>query len=73
VSFLHYVPDADRSFARAVDAGSSPLSPPIDMFWGDRWSLVVDPFGHQWQIATHVEDLSLDEMTTRMTASSEPA
>jgi len=40
----------------------------MDMFWGDRWSLVTDPFGHQWQIATHKEDLTEDEMRTRMAA-----
>lgn len=66
VSLLHYVADVDASFKRAVDAGAKAVSPPADMFWGDRWSLVEDPFGHQWQIATHKEDLSPEEMSKRM-------
>lgn len=66
VSLLHYVADVDASFKRAVDAGAKAVSPPADMFWGDRWSLVEDPFGHQWQLATHKEDLSPDEMSKRM-------
>ena len=40
--------------------------PPMDMFWGDRFSKVSDPFGHQWSIATHVEDVSPEEMPKRM-------
>ncbi len=44
------------------------MAPPVDMFWGDRWSLVADPFGHQWQIATHKEDLTQEEMQARMAA-----
>jgi PhnB protein len=70
VSFMHYVEDADRAFAHAVAAGATGVAPPMDMFWGDRWSLVADPFGHQWQIATHKEDLTPEEMQTRMAAMS---
>ena len=70
VSFMHYVEDADQAFAHAVAAGATGVAPPMDMFWGDRWSLVADPFGHQWQIATHKEDLTPEEMQTRMAAMS---
>jgi PhnB protein len=68
VSFMHYVDDTDRAFAHAVEAGATVLAPPVDMFWGDRWSLVADPFGHQWQIATHKEDLTHEQMQARMAA-----
>jgi len=57
-ALMHYVKDCDAVFARAVAAGAKPLSPPADMFWGDRYSQVVDPFGHRWGIATHTADLS---------------
>jgi PhnB protein len=42
--------------------------PPTDMFWGDRYSKITDPFGHEWSIATHIEDLSEQEMSERSTA-----
>ncbi len=56
------VPDVDASFKQVVDAGATPMMPPADMFWGDRYGVVVDPFGHQWSIATHIKDLSHDEI-----------
>jgi uncharacterized glyoxalase superfamily protein PhnB len=60
---LHlYVPDADASFARALSAGATVAMPLMDMFWGDRYGQVRDPFGHVWSIATHKEDLSPEEM-----------
>ena len=63
---LHlYVPDVDASFAKAVAAGATVAMPPMDMFWGDRFGKVTDPFGHHWSIATHVEDLSPEEMCKR--------
>ena len=68
VSFMHYVEDADLAFAHAVEAGATAVAPPVDMFWGDRWSLVTDPFGHQWQIATRKDDLTKEEMQARMAA-----
>jgi PhnB protein len=68
VGLMHYVEDVDDVFARATDAGAKPVAAPSDMFWGDRWSLVEDPFGHQWQIATHVEDLTPEQMLERMKA-----
>jgi len=57
-----YVPDADASFKRAVDAGGKASMPPTDMFWGDRMGQVVDPFGQKWTIATHVKDMTPEEM-----------
>ncbi|GMV96552.1 MAG: VOC family protein [Phycisphaerae bacterium] len=60
-----YVEDADAVFARAVAAGATPTFPVTDMFWGDRYGKVRDPFGHDWSIATHKEDLSPEEMARR--------
>ena len=62
------VADADAVFAQAVAAGASARQPPADMFWGDRFGSVVDPFGHAWGIATHKEDLSPEEITRRRDA-----
>lgn len=57
-----YVPDVDASFKRAVDAGATATMPPADMFWGDRMGQVADPFGQKWTIATHIKDLTPEEM-----------
>jgi PhnB protein len=63
---LHlYVPDVDASFSRAVSAGAEAQMPPMDMFWGDRFSKLRDPFGHEWTIATHKEDVTPEEMERR--------
>jgi uncharacterized glyoxalase superfamily protein PhnB len=60
---LHiYTEDADALFARATRAGATVKMPMMDAFWGDRYGVVSDPFGHQWSIATHKKDLSVDEM-----------
>lgn len=60
---LHlYVADADAFAKRAVDAGARLVMPVTDMFWGDRYGQVEDPFGHRWSIATHVRDLTIDEI-----------
>lgn len=67
-SIYLYVEDADACFARAVAAGAKAQMPPTDMFWGDRFGMVVDPFGHEWGIATRKEDLSPDEMGRRAQA-----
>jgi PhnB protein len=64
VVFL-YVEDVDALFKQAVDAGATPTMEPEDMFWGDRFSQVGDPFGHIWQIATHTEDLTDEEIAER--------
>ncbi len=61
-----YVNDADKVFNQAVSAGATPIMPVQDMFWGDRYGLVADPFGHQWSIATHKEDLTPEQMKERM-------
>jgi len=60
-----YVPDVDASFQRAVGSGAKVTQPLMDMFWGDRYGQVRDPFGHLWSLATHKEDLSPDEMARR--------
>jgi PhnB protein len=59
-----YVNDADAIFKQAVDAGATVKMPIADMFWGDRYGVVIDPFGHQWSIATHIKDMSSEEMAT---------
>ena len=60
---LHlYVEDCDAAFRRAVDAGCTSEMEPADMFWGDRYAVVRDPFGHRWSIATHVADPTPEEM-----------
>ncbi|MBI3893700.1 MAG: VOC family protein [Candidatus Wallbacteria bacterium] len=53
-----YVTDVDASYNQAVAAGATVKMPPENMFWGDRFAQVSDPFGHVWSIATHVEDLT---------------
>ncbi|MEM7223576.1 MAG: VOC family protein [Pseudomonadota bacterium] len=57
-----YVPDADQVFAQAVAAGAKPTMPVTDMFWGDRYGRVEDPFGHSWSIATHTKDMTPEEI-----------
>ena len=60
---LHlYVEDADAQFKQAIDAGCSVRMPLADMFWGDRYGVLQDPFGHLWSIATHVRDVSPEEI-----------
>jgi PhnB protein len=61
-----YVDDADALFARATKAGATVAMPMADMFWGDRYGQVTDPFGHLWSIATHKKDLTPDEMRKAM-------
>lgn len=66
---LHiYVTDVDKAFQRAVDAGCTPIMPPADMFWGDRYAKVLDPYGHVWGIATHIEEVSPEECAKRAAA-----
>jgi PhnB protein len=64
-SIFLYVPDVDAAFKRAVDAGARAIMPPTDMFWGDRFGKLADPFGHEWAMATHKEDLSPEEIRQR--------
>jgi PhnB protein len=61
-----FVKDCDAVFERAKKAGAKVLQPPAVQPWGDRWCLVEDPAGNQWQIATHVEDVPPDEIMKRM-------
>jgi PhnB protein len=68
VSLMLYVEDTDATYQQAIEAGATSLMEPDDMFWGDRFSSVQDPFGHSWTIATHVEDVSLEEMQKRSEA-----
>ncbi len=63
---LHvYVEDADAAFARALDAGATALQPVEAKFYGDRSGQFEDPFGHRWNVATHVEDIAPEEMSKR--------
>ena len=60
---LHiYVEDVDSAFDRAIGAGAIVEMPVSDMFWGDRYAKLVDPFGHKWSLATHVRDMSPEEI-----------
>ena len=61
-----YVTDVDAFSARAAAAGAEILRPPTDQFYGDRSCTLKDPYGHLWSLATHVEDVSQEEMTKRM-------
>jgi PhnB protein len=67
-SLFLYVPDVDAAFKRAVDAGCQAAMPPADMFWGDRFGRLVDPFGHHWGLATHKVDLTPAEIGKRAQA-----
>ena len=72
-SMMVYVEDVDAAYARATAAGATAERPPEDQFWGDRMGSLVDPFGHSWSLATHVEDVAEDEMQRRMEAFSKQA
>jgi PhnB protein len=65
VHIFLYVPNVDKVFAQAVKAGATVAMPLTDMFWGDRYGKLNDPFGHKWALATHVEDVSPREMAKR--------
>jgi len=67
-SLFLYVPDVDKTVAKAVKAGATVLMPPQDMFWGDRFGRIADPAGNKWGIATHREDVTPREMKKRATA-----
>lgn len=67
-SFLVYVPDVDRAFQRAIDAGGSVDQQVADQFWGDRMGSLIDPFGHKWMLATRVQDVPPEELPERMAA-----
>ena len=74
VDIFLYVPDVDRIFNQAVAAGAKISMPVSDMFWGDRYGRVTDPFGHSWSLATHKEDVPAAELRKRAEAAmSKPA
>lgn len=60
------VEDADKQFQQALSAGAEVVMPLADQFWGDRYGIVRDPSGHQWSIAHHLEDLTVDQIQERM-------
>lgn len=68
VSLMIYVPDVDAAFERALAAGATRLRPVEDQFYGDRSGTLADPYGYQWTLATHVEDVSTEEAQRRMNA-----
>jgi PhnB protein len=70
---LHlYVEDVDSAYAQAVSAGATPVAEPADQFYGDRAARVVDPFGNHWTIASHVEDVDMEEVVRRIADMEQP-
>ncbi len=65
ISLLVYLPDVDDAFRRAIAAGATEVRPVQDQFYGDRSGTLIDPFGHQWSLATHVRDVTPEEMERR--------
>ncbi len=61
-----YVENVDTTFSQAVAAGATVLMPVADMFWGDRYGVLLDPFGHRWSVATHQRDLTPEEIAAAM-------
>lgn len=68
VSLMIYTDDVDAMFARAIAAGATAKRPVENQFYGDRTGVLVDPYGHVWSIATHVEDVSSEEIARRLAA-----
>lgn len=68
VTIHRFVEDVDAAFQRAIDAGATAKMPVMDMFWGDRYGVVTDPYGHAWSLATHTRDLSPEEIVEGMNA-----
>ena len=68
LSVMHYVTDADATFARALEAGATTAFPLTDMFWGDRYGVFVDASGQMWSVATHVRDVPPDEIAAAAAA-----
>lgn len=68
ISILLYVKDVDNVFNRALEAGGKELRPLKDEFYGDRTGGLADPFGHRWMVSTHIEDVTPEEMESRMKA-----
>jgi len=68
IALMVYLADVDAVFNRAVEAGATVKEPLQDKFYGDRIGTVIDPFGHRWHLATHQEDVSMEEMERRAKA-----
>lgn len=66
VTLHRYTKDCDAAIQRAVDAGATVVMPATDMFWGDRYGVIVDPYGHKWSFATHQKDLTPKEIEKAM-------
>ena len=66
-----YVPDVDRVFSQALSAGAKQDQAVQDMFWGDRYGVVIDPYGHKWSFATHISDPTPEEMQAAMKAAAQ--
>ena len=66
VTIHRYVENCDAALKRAQDAGATVLMPAADMFWGDRYGAVTDPFGHKWSFATRIKDMTPAEMQAAM-------
>lgn len=62
VTLHQFVADVDAAIQKAVDAGATLRMPAMDMFWGDRYGQVIDPFGHRWSLASRKQDMTPDEM-----------
>lgn len=72
VTIHRYVKDCDEAVKQAEQAGATVTMPPEDMFWGDRYAVVVDPFGHSWSLATHVREVSEEELSSAVAAMAPP-
>jgi PhnB protein len=72
VTICLYVEDVDKVFKQAIAAGAKEIRPVQNQFYGDRSGMLTDPFGHIWNVATHVEDVSPEEMNRRMAAMPHP-
>jgi PhnB protein len=68
ISLHVYIPDVDATTKQAASAGATVIRPVADQFYGDRTSGLRDPFGHRWYLATHVRDVSMEEMQQQMNA-----
>lgn len=72
VTMHQFVENCDAAIKRAHDAGATVLMAAMDMFWGDRYGLVIDPFGHKWSFATHLKDLTPEQTQSGMKAAFAP-
>lgn len=72
VTIHRYVEDCDAAVKRAENAGARVQMPPEDMFWGDRYAVLVDPFGHRWSLATHIREVGEEEIAKAMAGMAPP-